>query len=209
MTRDNTIQDNIKVIKIGKQFKLGFCACGCGAEIPIRDKYHGYMRTFVHNHHQKGEMNSIHKRDISGEKCIFWRGGKRTTMQGYIQILKKDHPRATKGGYIYEHRLVYEQHHNVCLLSWTEIDHINGIKDDNRIENLRAMSKSEHMRRHMIGNKYNPKKDMSNRICKVCNSNKTYVDKKGYSRWKGNEVDGYKCNKCHMKVYNKTYVRPN
>lgn len=54
------------------------------------------------------------------------------------------------GGYIivkingknaYAHRIVYEMH-NGDIPNGLEIDHINGIRHDNRIENLRAVSKS-------------------------------------------------------------------
>ena len=43
------------------------------------------------------------------------------------------------------HRLIYENHHKCCLLDWVDIHHINGIKDDNRIENLEAMPHWIHM----------------------------------------------------------------
>jgi len=39
-----------------------------------------------------------------------------------------------------EHRLVYIYHHGVLP---DEVDHINGVKVDNRIENLRACSRSQ------------------------------------------------------------------
>jgi hypothetical protein len=44
------------------------------------------------------------------------------------------------GKYYTEHALVYLMHHG-CIPA--EIDHINGIRDDNRIENLRAVTRSQ------------------------------------------------------------------
>ena len=46
----------------------------------------------------------------------------------------------TGGKYYTEHALVYLMHHGYIP---AEIDHINGIRDDNRIENLRAVTRSQ------------------------------------------------------------------
>ena len=50
--------------------------------------------------------------------------------------------------YWLEHRFVYEHYTGLNLTSDIAIHHINHNKLDNRIENLEAMSKSEHARRH-------------------------------------------------------------
>lgn len=43
-----------------------------------------------------------------------------------------------------EHRFLYEQFYKITLDKKDDIHHINGIKTDNRIENLKLISHSEH-----------------------------------------------------------------
>jgi hypothetical protein len=43
------------------------------------------------------------------------------------------------------HRVLYEKYHNIQLKPDEQIDHINGIRDDNRITNLRIANKSQNM----------------------------------------------------------------
>ncbi len=87
--------------------------------------------------------------DRRGPKSNSWRGGRRKNKQGYIDIwVGKGHPFSTmarKDGTILEHRLVFASAIGRVLFSWEVIHHINGIKDDNRIENLELLpSNSKH-----------------------------------------------------------------
>lgn len=55
-------------------------------------------------------------------------------LDGYVRI-KQDHPRASKG-WVREHIVVMEGVLGRELLPGEEVHHINGVKDDNRPENL-------------------------------------------------------------------------
>ena len=61
-------------------------------------------------------------------------------MSGYIMRKAPYHPYANSRGYVPEHRLVMENQINRYLVPRKElVHHINGVRDDNRIENLQKV----------------------------------------------------------------------
>lgn len=74
-----------------------------------------------------------------------WNGG-RTVRNGYVFIYAPDHPRAKNAAqpYVQEHILVLEKKLGRPLAPDEVGHHINGVKDDNRPENLVAMHKGKH-----------------------------------------------------------------
>jgi len=73
-----------------------------------------------------------------------WKGGRHITPQGYVEVLNPEYRNMSKCYYIGEHRLVWEKTHNKKLPDGYWVHHFNGIKTDNRPENLIAMPRSLH-----------------------------------------------------------------
>lgn len=83
------------------------------------------------------------------KSCGCWRAGdtswnavKKTYKNGYAFIKCPDHPRAHQGR-VREHVLVMEKHLGRYLTSKENVHHINGIRDDNRLENLELWCTSQ------------------------------------------------------------------
>src|SRR5205807_2613964 len=68
-----------------------------------------------------------------GENHPHWRGGKSYNEDGYV-ILRMRNGDSIRT--IAEHRFIMEKKLGRRLLKTEEVHHINGIRDDNRIENL-------------------------------------------------------------------------
>ena len=76
-------------------------------------------------------------------------GHKKKRCDGYIAIYCPNHKKANKEGYVMEHDLIMESHIGRSLTGDEVVHHKNKIRDDNRIENLQLMTKSDHARLHM------------------------------------------------------------
>jgi hypothetical protein len=70
------------------------------------------------------------------EKNPAWKGGRVIDSRGYVLVKISEHPNCNCRGYVREHRVVLELFLKRYLLNTETPHHINGIKDDNRLENL-------------------------------------------------------------------------
>jgi len=82
-----------------------------------------------------------------GENHPNWMGGILKNKEGYILIHQPEHPNA-RHNYVLEHRLVVEKQIGRYLKINEVVHHINGIKDDNRIENLKLENRDSHKKTH-------------------------------------------------------------
>ena len=78
---------------------------------------------------------------------------KTKSTKGYVMLYIPEHHRAEKRGRVMEHIVVWEKYHNKTIPDGCVIHHINGIKDDNRIENLMMMTNEEHTKFHHTNSK--------------------------------------------------------
>lgn len=97
------------------------------------------------------ERYPILKRELSSS----WNGGRAELKNGYVKVIA---PLNYKGictykprtpncsGSMLEHRLVWEQTHGRLLKKGEIVHHLNGIKNDNRPENLVAVNRHNHER---------------------------------------------------------------
>ncbi len=118
------------------------CGCGyCDYLIPIIDKY-GIIRKYKKGHNHNGDNNKNFKGRVKNGD--------------YWYLYKPEHPMKISGNYVAEHRIFYEQYYHVCLLSWTDIHHRDGNKENNfDINNLEPIFRPDHTRIHRSGN-HNP-----------------------------------------------------
>jgi hypothetical protein len=78
----------------------------------------------------------------------------RRIRNGYISCKAPNHPYKDWDGYVFEHRLIIERKIGRYLHPFEIIHHINGIKTDNREENLELTIQETHGRNHHIGQTY-------------------------------------------------------
>lgn len=125
-----------------------FCQCGCGEPIQIVPRHFNLgIPRFVLGHNPRSHYK-----------------GRIRHSRGYIIVHRPNHPFADRRHRkVLEHRIVVEEHlratdpgnpnlievgGELYLCPGVDVHHVNGVKDDNRIENLKVLTTAEHARLH-------------------------------------------------------------
>lgn len=125
------------------RIKANVATCrGCGAEFvqsPIK-RQDGLAVTHCSRTCglKASYAKQAHPMGWRGEKSRRWKGGEYHTRNGYVMVMKLDHPElvGTTRRYVRRCRLVMEEKLGRLLKAREQVHHMNGIRDDDRPENL-------------------------------------------------------------------------
>lgn len=83
-----------------------------------------------------------------GQESPSWRGGRRTSGGGYIEIHNPNHHRARANGYVFEHIIVAEKKIGRRLLGCECVHHKDGDKKNNSPDNIFVLKRADHSSMH-------------------------------------------------------------
>lgn len=130
------------------QYRRKFCSTACAFAFRQTDESKQAQKTARRaTPWNKGLVAKDDSRIRAGQNNPKWNGG-RQRANGYVVLYLPNYLSTDKDGRIYEHRYVMEQFLGRPLVRGEIVHHINGIKDDNRIENLSLETEKTHKRPH-------------------------------------------------------------
>lgn len=141
-TKQNITIDPNKAIEYYKTHSLSDTAKAFGIQ------HHAMARMFTKLGVKQRSRNEALKlfawqnRSHIPQETVNWKGGRVADGKGYIRIYQPDHPRAAsfnsspKKRYVLEHILNWEKANKKPVPKGHIVHHLNGIRNDNRPENL-------------------------------------------------------------------------
>jgi len=151
MPRIGEIVSGRKINKSSNRYQWAVCV-ECGFQRWVQIRKGGYVpkrckkcfgKTPNCRVNQAKSASLRHK----GKGNYNWKGG-RTVNLGYVHI--KIYPdnffysMVDGKGYVLEHRLIMAKHLGRNLHRWELVHHLNGIRDDNHLENLQLVTDERH-----------------------------------------------------------------
>ena len=148
---------------VGIKYNMHIFECRCGKikkykfkSLAIRNKYCSHSCFWKYDKNFRNKIIASNKKR-TGNKSGTWKGGKTITFQGYVLIHRSLIPDEYKylaneqrNRYAREHRLVMAMNMKRKLTKEDLVHHLNGIRDDNRPENLAIVNKNNHERKTLL-----------------------------------------------------------
>jgi len=124
-----------KCYGIGQRTAVELTCDGCGAKFKRQPSLHKYDHQYC----------SVACASVSrmGANNSNWGGGTRRRGK-YMQVKSPDHPLRGRDGYVYLHRLIVEDALNRYLWPWELVHHVDWDKENNAIDNLVVVTRTEH-----------------------------------------------------------------
>ena len=153
-----------RIISVYKLAKSHFCNKECVSKWLIRQSSIECICSFcgktIHTQANRVNRNSNNfcnkecyvkwlPNTLKAHKNPSWKGGRVTTHEGYIRKYMPEHPNSNHQ-YILEHRFVMEKKLGRYLTKNEIVHHLNGIRDDNRPENLHVTIRGKHEKNTVI-----------------------------------------------------------
>lgn len=88
-----------------------------------------------------GTFTGVCRSCYKGENSRGWKGGRYLNYKGYVYVHAPDHPNSGPKGYVFEHRLVMEEHLGRLLTPQETVHHKDGNRLNNHASNLELWAK--------------------------------------------------------------------
>lgn len=115
------------LLPCGQKVRRLLCQCDCGRVLKV------HMASLRDGNSRSCGCLQREQFSRGGPESLNWKGG-RSKKNGYVRIWQPNSAKSRT--YVLEHILVMEKHLGRKLCGKETVHHKNGIRDDNRIENL-------------------------------------------------------------------------